>query len=213
METNFWRVSAGTNGKYWEEFLREKKIKIDWQKLPNASHIFTIEECRKFFESYGEYTQTVKYFFSFLREMKHGDIVFISKGYYDILGIGEIVSDYDFDNDQISDYKHFRRIRWLSTTNISNILNRFQQTLKQIHTDELARILSNDQIRYILESHKSIITKFDLFTDVSLEAYEGYQREQFVRHVIRERDKKLIKDYVSIRPTPSFRLPTLPLPL
>jgi putative restriction endonuclease len=28
-----------------------------------------------------------------------------------------------------------------------------------------------------------------------LEVYEGYQREQFVKHLIRERDKKLIKNY------------------
>lgn len=193
METNYWRVSAGKGGKYWEEFLQEEKIKIGWKKLSDASHILTLQECREYLKLQGE-TQA-KYFFDFLKEMKHGDIVFVSKGCYDILGIAKIVSDYAYDDRETSEYKHFRKIKWLSIHIITNILNHFQSSLKQIKDDELTKILANEQIRFILEAHKSIASEFDLFTDSIPETYEGYQKERFINHILRERDKTFIKRF------------------
>jgi hypothetical protein len=191
METNFWRVSAGEQGKYWEEFLREEKIKIGWQKLPDASHILTANDCKNFVKEHNETLHGV--FFSFLKEIQHGDIVFVSKGLTNVRGIGEVISDYGYD--ELSNYKHFRRVKWLSTTIIADVLNPLVGSFKKILADELAKILGNEQINAILSSHKSTSTRFDLFTDFPLETYEGYQREQFVKHIIRERDKKLIKNY------------------
>lgn len=193
METNFWRVSAGEQGRYWEEFLNEEKIKINWQKLPDASHILTDSDCKNFVKKHDETLPGD--FFCFLKEVQPGDIVFVTKGLSTILGIGKIISDYGYD--ALSNYKHFRRVKWLSTSIIADVLNPIRpfRPFKKIDIDSLTKILKNERISTILSSGKSILTKFDLFTDVSLEAYEGYQKEQFVKHLIRERDKKLIKDY------------------
>ena len=52
----------------------------------------------------------------FCRVMKRGDVIFVKKGATLVLGHGIVESDYRFD-DARPEYKHVRRVEWMSKTN------------------------------------------------------------------------------------------------
>ena len=194
MATNYWRISPGENGKYWHEFEEQEKIKIGWQKVPDARHIQTPEECKKFLIKYNETLPGV--FYSFIKEMQIGDIIFISKGITSILRVGKVISEYDYD--PLSDYKHYRNVKWLNHEDTDiKILKQFNGSFKRIKNEELLLILENDQIKQILNPNENSPSSYlsNLIESIAIEGYEGKQKELLINHLIRERDKQLTKDY------------------
>lgn len=65
-------------------------------------------------EEYKETTYSAQAAFTFLR-MNIGDVVVISKGNKIVDAIGIVESNYYFDDNVSIDYKHFRKVKWLST--------------------------------------------------------------------------------------------------
>jgi len=128
--------------------------------------------------------------------MQIGDIIFISKGATSILRVGTVISEYGYDPS--SNYKHYRKVKWLHNEDTDiKILKQFNSSFKKIQADELRQILENEQIKQILNSIENTpsIPLYILRESMDIEGYEGKQREVFINHLIRERDKKLIKDY------------------
>ena len=65
-------------------------------------------------EEYKETTYSAQAAFTFLR-MKIGDVVVISKGNRIVDAVGIVESDYYYDDNVSIDYRHFRKVKWLST--------------------------------------------------------------------------------------------------
>ena len=65
-------------------------------------------------EEYKETTYSAQAAFTFLR-MNIGDVVVISKGNRIVDAVGIVESDYYYDDNVAIDYKHFRKVKWLST--------------------------------------------------------------------------------------------------
>jgi len=65
-------------------------------------------------EEYKETTFSAQAAYTFLR-MKIGDVVIISKGNRIVDAVGIVESDYYYDDNVAIDYKHFRKVKWLST--------------------------------------------------------------------------------------------------
>lgn len=65
-------------------------------------------------EEYKETTYSAQAAFTFLR-MNIGDVVVISKGNRIVDAVGIIESDYFYDDNVAIDYRHFRKVKWLST--------------------------------------------------------------------------------------------------
>lgn len=49
----------------------------------------------------------------FAKEMKPGDIVFVKKGMYQIIGRGIVESDYIYDASQPDGYNNIRKVKWI----------------------------------------------------------------------------------------------------
>lgn len=88
----------------------------DLSELSNITdwHEFKIKFSELNPEEYKETTYSAQAAFTFLR-MKKGDVVIISKGNRVIDAVGIVQGDYYYDDNVAIDYKHFRKVKWLST--------------------------------------------------------------------------------------------------
>lgn len=80
---------------------------IDWHDFKIKFSVLNPEE-------YKETTYSAQAAFTFLR-MNIGDVVVISKGNRIVDAVGIVESDYYYDDNVAIDYKHFRKVKWLST--------------------------------------------------------------------------------------------------
>ena len=48
----------------------------------------------------------------FANEMKVGDIIFVKKGMYQLVGRGVVTSDYEYDDERTDEYANYRKGNW-----------------------------------------------------------------------------------------------------
>jgi len=114
-EIRYWAIAPGENASQWEEWKEKSIIAIGWDELgdlrnyPDKESIKEKLKTTRGNDSGHKHSTAACYEFS--RVMKPGDIVFIKSGIKYYFGIGEITSDYFFDNSKES-YKHLRKVNW-----------------------------------------------------------------------------------------------------
>lgn len=114
----FWTLSAGEEGRLWQDFLGTGIIAIGWDQLGDLREFKDREELRaKLLElepgEEGSRKNDTLACWQFAREMKPGDIVLAKKGSSKLLGVGLIAGEYNFNPERPS-YKHVRSVEWLS---------------------------------------------------------------------------------------------------
>ena len=126
MSENVWIIALGENSNLWNFCKDNKCICIGWDKIGNARGLTKEKIYELLQQASEEYqkkdpSQAANMIYAFANEMKEGDLVIVRKGITEILGIGEIISDYiaptDMNNPQKNDWcKHVRKVKWLNTT-------------------------------------------------------------------------------------------------
>lgn len=113
---HYWIYSPGDNASNWEEYYAKGIMAIGWSELGDLSDYEKSSDIRKTLElEYGEkgsYKNDTKATWQFANEMKIGDIVFAKKGMHTIVGRGQVISDYIFDESQSFDNQNIRQIDW-----------------------------------------------------------------------------------------------------
>lgn len=114
---NYWLIAPGEQAIYWSEFKDQEIISIGWDGLTGDLNDFEHrkqidEELRAKIDTPSSNKNIGRALFDFSKVMKTGDIVFVKKGRSKLLGMGEVISDYSFD-DSRKRYKHIRKIKWL----------------------------------------------------------------------------------------------------
>lgn len=111
----YWTFSPGENASKWKLCIDEGIMCIGWDALGDLSQYSSREEMRyeikKHYPTDGNAKNDSLAVWQFAKEMKPGDIVFAKKGMTKIVGRGVVESDYYFD-DNYSDFKHVRKVRW-----------------------------------------------------------------------------------------------------
>lgn len=111
----YWLFSPGENGSMWEEFYKEGYMGLGWDELGDLNN----------YESKEEINLTLKDIYStdsslknntnanndFVSRIKPKDIIFAKKGRTELLGYGEVTSEYYFDQNA-DKYKHRRKVNW-----------------------------------------------------------------------------------------------------
>ena len=112
---SYWTFSPGENASKWQLCVNEGIMCIGWDALGDLSQYASREDMRveikKHYPTDGNAKNDSLAVWQFAKEMKHGDIVFAKKGMSKIIGRGVVESDYYFD-DNYSDFKHVRKVRW-----------------------------------------------------------------------------------------------------
>ena len=112
----YWTFSPGENASKWQLCVNEGIMCIGWDALGDLSQYTSREDMRidikKHYPTDGNAKNDSLAVWQFSREMNIGDVVFAKKGMSKIVGCGVVESDYYFDNNY-SDFKHVRRVRWM----------------------------------------------------------------------------------------------------
>ena len=111
----YWTFSPGENASKWNLCINDGIMCIGWDALGDLSGYASREDMRieikKHYPTDGNAKNDSLAVWQFAHEMKPGDIVFAKKGMSKIIGRGVVESDYFFD-DNYSDFKHVRKVRW-----------------------------------------------------------------------------------------------------
>ncbi|MBR4749387.1 MAG: DUF3578 domain-containing protein [Abditibacteriota bacterium] len=114
----YWLYSPGENANKWEEFFSAgiMGLALEDLGLENLGAYGSPQEIsNKIFRAIGEYKKTTaKAAWKFATEMKPGDVVYVKKGRFHLLGCGVVKSDYVYDPTR-EDYKHIHKVVWANT--------------------------------------------------------------------------------------------------
>ena len=113
-EVHVWALSMGSGARFWSEFQGIGIIAIRWDELGDlrdyGSKQDIYEQIREVYGSSNPRNDSLACY-QFARVMQPGDRVIATQGSSELLGHGVITSDYEF-QDQRSEYKHVRTVRW-----------------------------------------------------------------------------------------------------
>lgn len=112
---NYWLYSPGENASKWDEFYEEGIMALGWDDLGDLDNYKTkkdiqirLQEIEKV-ESTKQNDTAANY--EFHKVIKEGDIIFVKKGVGELLGYGEVVSDYFYDTNRES-FQKCRSVDW-----------------------------------------------------------------------------------------------------
>ena len=183
-------VRAGSGAFLVESFLTKNIVSIGWNETGDLAKVENIEKLKELIKkNYPEYKDgqvisSAGQIYRFLFEFKKGDCVMTYNPSERIYWIGEIESDYKFD-DKICEYFHTRKIKWIGkvqrddlSTSSKNILGatltifdipkqareelfslltgKPSKTIEEVTEEETLEIIKDD---FIAKSHEFIKDK------------------------------------------------------
>ena len=116
-DARVWAFAPGPGARHWDEFQREKMIAIGWDEIGDLKEYRTRDRIHeKLRDAYGWTNPLMNSLacYQFAHEMRPGDHVIVKQGRALLLGHGVVESDYEFDDNR-SEFKHTRRVRWKQT--------------------------------------------------------------------------------------------------
>jgi hypothetical protein len=113
-----WAIAAGRGGVLWQKWRQEEVVSIGWPKLGDLRQYPTQDVITKRLEQIQEgatrpYNSSLACY-QFANEIKSGDIVIAKFGRKRILGMGIVISEYQF-VDELGHHQHRRSVEWLRT--------------------------------------------------------------------------------------------------
>jgi|GEM_PF-772865 len=111
----YWLYSPGNNAKMWDEFYNKGIMAIGWVELGDLNNYKTKKEIISKLqeisntESSKKNDATANY--EFKNILSVGDIIFVKKGMYELLGYGVVASDYYYDESK-DKFKKCRKVNW-----------------------------------------------------------------------------------------------------
>lgn len=115
-----WLNRAGSHGEYEQKFIQENKIYATWEDLnQDLKALSKREEMIQLLteSSPDSKPKTIQNWtgqlWSFVHEMKVGDLVFLPLKFQPAYQIGEIVGDYQYDSAAEDPFYHSRPVKWI----------------------------------------------------------------------------------------------------
>lgn len=111
----YWLYAPGENAYKWDEFYELGIIALGWDELEDIRQYDSREEIKDaLVEAYGgegSKKNDVAANYDFVHTINIGDIIIVKKGRGELLGFGEVTSNYIYDENR-SDYNSVRRVDW-----------------------------------------------------------------------------------------------------
>lgn len=111
----YWLYAPGENAYKWDEFYELGIIALGWDELEDIRQYNSREEIKDaLVEAYGgegSKKNDVAANYDFVHTINIGDIIIVKKGRGELLGFGEVTSNYIYDENR-SDYNSVRRVDW-----------------------------------------------------------------------------------------------------
>lgn len=111
----YWLYAPGENAYKWDEFYELGIMALGWDELEDIRHYNSREEIKEaLVEAYGgegSKKNDIAANYDFVHTINIGDIIIVKKGRGELLGFGEVTSNYIYDENR-SDYNSVRRVDW-----------------------------------------------------------------------------------------------------
>lgn len=170
----YWIYSPGDNASKWEQFYNAGIIGISWGEIGDLRSYQSKEAIKQQMKATIDPSLSFKNAahatWQFANEMKPGDIIFVKKGLYSLVGRGVVTSDYDFDLSCPDSYKNIRNVEW---THKGEWIHPGQAVLKTL-TDITQYTEYVDKLNKLFEDGETV--KLD-------PVYPPYNEEDFLNEV------------------------------
>lgn len=131
----YWLYSPGEKASKWPLCTSAGLMCIGWDAMGDLSEYASREEMRdavkRHYPTDGSAVNDSLAVWQFANEMKPGDVVFAKRGMSKIIGRGIVESDYMF-NDNLTDFKHIRKVKWTDVGEWDAIGKNAMKTLTNI---------------------------------------------------------------------------------
>ena len=111
----YWLYAPGEGSNMWEYFYSHGEMGIGWAEIGDLRAFESKEDMKqKMKDTYDptlSYKNAAHATWQFANEIKPGDIVFVKKGMYKVIGRGVVTGDYYFHQPD-SEYPHRRSVKW-----------------------------------------------------------------------------------------------------
>ena len=113
--THYWLYAPGEGASMWEEFYRQGIMGYGDSELGDLNQYSNKKEISEKFKDVYQSDTSFKNLthaaWQFIHEIKPGDVIFVKKGRYEILGRGIVESDYEY-NASKGEYPNIRQVKW-----------------------------------------------------------------------------------------------------
>ena len=111
----YWLYAPGEGSNMWEYFYSHGEMGIGWAEIGDLRAFDSKEDMKqKMKDTYDptlSYKNAAHATWQFANEIKSGDIVFVKKGMYKVIGRGVVTGDYYFQQSD-SEYPHRHSVKW-----------------------------------------------------------------------------------------------------
>jgi hypothetical protein len=115
MSKKYWLYAPGENAHKWDEFYDLGIMALGWDELEDIRQYNSREEIKEaLVEAYGgegSKKNDVSANYDFVNTINIGDIIIAKKGRGELLGFGEVTSNYIYDENR-EDYNSIRKVDW-----------------------------------------------------------------------------------------------------
>lgn len=180
---HYWIYAPGESSCMWEEFYSEGIMAIGWGEIGDLK-VFDSKDAMKAkmketFDASLSYKNAAHATWQFANDMKIGDVVFVKKGMYELVGRGVVTSDYEYDSERNDKYGNIRRVNWTHKGNWSHPGQAVMKTLTDItsytdYVEKLNALFEDDTTEDIEEVSKNypVYTEDDFLDEVFMSADE-----------------------------------------
>jgi len=182
-----WMVRAGEGAYLIDDFRSKKIVAIGWDRITDLSRFKTPEEIKNLLKkTYPDYKKgkiiiTSGQFNRFRFEFNKGDKVVSYDPEKRVYLIGEITSDYIYDNNLLkSHHNHIREVKWLGNVDRDVLSTSTKNTLGAISTIfEIGNDAKNEIMNVLQGKHKPVedVNKNDEELDILKEDMESKSHE------------------------------------
>ena len=114
---HYWLYAPGDNANKWDEFYKAGIMAIGWHEIGDLSVFSSKDEMKqKLKETRGQqysYKNAAHATWQFANDIKPGDVVFVKKGMYKLIGRGVVTGDYQYTPDyEDEEYCNIRTVNW-----------------------------------------------------------------------------------------------------
>lgn len=113
---HYWIYSPGENSSMWSEFYKAGIMAIGWGEIGDLKAFDSKDamkaKMKEVIDPSLSYKNAAHATWQFVNEMKVGDIIFVKKGMYQLVGRGVVASDYEYDDERTDEYANYRKVNW-----------------------------------------------------------------------------------------------------
>ena len=174
---HYWIYSPGENSSMWAEFYKAGIMAIGWGEIGDLKAFESKDamkaKMKEVIDPTLSYKNAAHATWQFANEMKVGDIVFVKKGMYQLLGRGVVTSDYEYDDERTDEYANYRKVNWTHNGEWPHPGQAVMKTLTDItayteYVEKLNALFENDAEDDVEEATKNypVYTAEDFLDEV-----------------------------------------------